>query len=349
MTVELWQYVSDLKKIGSNYVDFNITDSLNGYLNATQNTGFRKKTKHEHIFSTKEPVELFVNVTDSFRSPPTMMCNWYIDDKLLETHNCSKLVCEFNKTERHTIKAVAMVNTDGYEDCSGKRYEKDPNGTFYMTVHMKDPVGYLFMLGNKTVQLGQGINLTAIWQQGSPPFNFTWLLKEEHGDRVLNHFSHTLTSTSSNISLSASMLPAVGRYDLMVYVENDVSMISYRQLLLTVHKERTDPEHSPYTVVLSVIGGLVTMTIIVLVFVKAREVQERRRHIETADFDFHPNLLSSSYVAAGTSGETVSEKWTTLLGRLAGLCKSAEGMSKMSTSGYKPLRKYGTMEGSINA
>lgn len=112
-------------------------------MNATQKTGFIKQTRREYIFSTKEPVQLFVNVTDSFRSPPTMIYDWYIDDKVLETHNVPRLVHEFNKTGRHTIKAVAKVNTEGYEDCNGLRYEKDPNGTFYVTVHMKGKVFYV--------------------------------------------------------------------------------------------------------------------------------------------------------------------------------------------------------------
>lgn len=112
-----------------------------------------------------------------------------------------------------------------------------------------------------------------------------------------------------------------------------------------MHHKVSDPENSPYTVVFAVIGGLVTMTIIVLVFVKVRQYRESQRHIETADFDFHPNL-SSSYEAMHTTGETVSEKLKSLL---LHLCKSTDSEPQVSTSGYKPPRRYGTMEGSVNA
>jgi len=111
------------------------------------------------------------------------------------------------------------------------------------------------------------------------------------------------------------------------------------------------PVHSPAIIVASVIGGLVAMTILLLVYVKVREVQEKNQHVETADFDFHPELESHSYNQDEEPPVTMKGLVKSAFRRLGGLCANndSDGARIIASPGTSGQRShgYGSLENSL--
>ncbi|WAQ96426.1 hypothetical protein MAR_029116 [Mya arenaria] len=219
------------------------------------------------------------------------------------------------------------------------------------------PVGNYFVFGKQKLHVGEGTNLTIIWQSGSPPFTLSWQLLSGNGTTLINASKHVLLTTSANISVPAKPLASPGSYNVLIQVENMVSLLKRNHTLQV--KDRNTPDsasHSPFIIVLSVTGGLVFMTIAVMIFVKVRQHQENHQHIETADFDFHPELHSQSYSLPDEPPATFAAWVKGVVKKLGAACASdgnTRGGVNGSVNSYegtknKRLKNYGSLTDSVN-
>jgi len=107
--------------------------------------------------------------------------------------------------------------------------------------------------------------------------------------------------------------------------------------------------HSPAVVVLSVIGGLFIVTFGLIVFLRLSSGRGSRRHIETADFDFHPHLPDHPE----NSTNSVSVFFTSVIERFkrlrGGNTTRNIVLVRENSSQQKKLQDYGSFGASLDS
>lgn len=101
------------------------------------------------------------------------------------------------------------------------------------------------------------------------------------------------------------------------------------------------------------IGGLLIVTVGLIIYVRVVSRRERQQHIETADFDFHPHLPDHGQ----TTSWSLTAYLTSLLEKLKNVKQSTVGnrnnirinMVTASKNRNKKMQDYGSFGDSLEA
>ncbi|KAL5018165.1 hypothetical protein ScPMuIL_003887 [Solemya velum] len=272
-------------------MDFTLTELLNGHLRFQQNLPFYNE---KNVFVTGEPLLLYTEIDDKIAHElSSSNFYWYQDGTLIQTTSSqSYIIVSFNISTDSVLNVVIVhtytmpstrVTAGALRGTDEDYMEK--MGTFTHKITVKDPVSFLNVTGENSLVVGQNLKLN-ISYTGSAPIDLCWrILNGSNPGEVCQPTSYAQTSWSIfNITM-----PTEGHFDIDFTLKNDVSRAQRKHLVYAHLPRSVSSSNLAVTVICSLLG------VMFVVFVAAyilRQQQKKKKPVEIAAFDFHPNMTA---------------------------------------------------------
>ncbi|XP_061191319.1 uncharacterized protein LOC133199524 [Saccostrea echinata] len=264
------------RKIAENHTIFELTASLNGKAHIFQNVTHVNTT--QGIFSTKRIIQHSVNLTDKFSSAHTYWFEWFIDGQRVETkENVNFFEFIHNRTGMCNIRVqVTMDLVDA---------QKKLKGTWSKSIYLEDEIQYVNILSSSETIIGEPIKLNITFD-GSEVI-VCWRILDLNNSTVHNRSCDE--PKSRGWFLTPGIVLSPGQYIAEVTVTNDVSSISRQSQVMSVYNGGTGSSSPLAVPVIFSMLGLIVIIAAAAYFVRLK----KKRDVEVADFDFHPEIQST--------------------------------------------------------
>ncbi|XP_062586972.1 uncharacterized protein LOC134248569 [Saccostrea cucullata] len=268
----IWVY----RKIAENHTIFELTASLNGKAHIFQNLTYTNATPG--IFSTKRPIQQSVNLTDKFFTANTYWFEWFIDGRRVETkENVNFFEFTHNSTGICNIRVqVTMDLADA---------QKKLKGTWSKSVYFEDEVQNVNILSSSETITGEPVKLNITFD-GSEVI-VCWRIMDLKNNTVHNRSCDE--PASRGWFLTPGIVLSPGQYIAEVTVTNDVSSISLQSQVMSVYNGGTGSSSPLAVPIVFSMLGLIVIVAAAVYFVRLK----KKRDVEVADFDFHPEIQST--------------------------------------------------------
>lgn len=270
------------KFVGRAESHFRITEQLNGNLNASQELKYREPEAAK-VYSTKEPIQLHLNLTDKFMEAPSIDYSWFLDGNFSMVTNSPETTLLVSEAGEHTVE-VKVKSVNKVPDCDDFIDNIEITGHFSETVILKDPVE-VNVSGAAAINKTEPIVIN-VTLNGSDPFTVCWNSSLTSGMACIDDWCCQNVTNITDYNITVGSQP-IGQYFFNISVSNDVSIV-FKEHNVSVEEPPPQPlDHNAASVVLPVIGGLLAVCFILAGVIYVLKVRKKKR-VEVADFDFHP-------------------------------------------------------------
>lgn len=272
--------------VGKAESTFTLTETLNGNLNISQELRYKNPNVSD-VYSTQKPLRLHLNLTDIFNKKPSISYTWFIDGEISLVTNTPETDLPIHARGEHEIKVKAEA-AEQVEGCEKLNFSEDVKGQFTEKVFLKDPVR-ANISGPRQIHT-KDLILIYVTLNGSDPFTVCWSSNQTISMECNNRWccQDVTNATHCNITVGRQ---TEGKYTFSINISNDVSRV-FREHTVSVRNSPSISGHNAADILLPVIGALLVVCLLLAVTVYIMDVR-KKKHVEVADFNFHPSISSS--------------------------------------------------------